>query len=71
MEAYNAVVVGGGIAGISAAVAASREGARTLIIEKSIAFGGIAEDLIRLSIKHSFQDLPQKCGGNDWIWKCA
>ena len=39
---YDVVVVGGGIAGVAAAVAASREGARTLIIEKTILFGGLA-----------------------------
>ena len=86
---YDVIVVGGGIAGISAAVAAAREGSKTLILEKGIVFGGlstvglinwyeplcdgrgtkmvggIAEELIKLSVKYSFQDLPQKWGGND------
>lgn len=39
---YDVVVVGGGIAGIAAAVSASREGASVLLIEKSINLGGLA-----------------------------
>ena len=39
---YDVVVVGGGIAGVASALAASRQGASTLIIEKTIAFGGLA-----------------------------
>lgn len=39
---YDVIVVGGGIAGISAAVASSRMGAKTLIIEKSVNLGGMA-----------------------------
>ncbi len=89
MSSYDVIVVGGGIAGISAAVSASRAGSKTLIIEKGIVFGGlatvglinwyeplcdgrgnqmvggIAEELIRLSVKYSFQDLPKKWGGAD------
>ncbi len=41
-DSYDVIVVGGGIAGVSAAVAASREGAKTLLIEKSIVLGGLA-----------------------------
>ena len=72
---YDLVVVGGGMAGISAAVAASRHGLKTLILEKRTVLGGlatvglisfyeplcngngkqivfgIAEELIKLSIK--------------------
>ena len=36
------IVVGGGIAGVAAAVAARRQGADVLIIEKSALFGGLA-----------------------------
>ncbi len=86
-KAYDVIVVGGGIAGISAAVSASRNGAKTLIIEKQINLGGlatmgliswyeplcdgkgnqvifgIAEELIKLSVKYGFENLPAKWGG--------
>lgn len=39
---YDVVVVGGGIAGVAAGVAASRQGMKTLLIEKSINLGGLA-----------------------------
>lgn len=82
---YDVIVVGGGIAGVSAAVAAARQGARTLLMEKSIVLGGlattglinwfeplcdgvgrqmiggIAEELIRISVRYGFDSLPE-----DW-----
>lgn len=39
---YEVVVVGGGIAGIAAALAASRTGARVLLIEREYILGGLA-----------------------------
>ena len=42
MPAYDVIVVGGGVAGIAAAVAASRRGAKTLLMEKTVALGGLA-----------------------------
>jgi hypothetical protein len=39
---YDVVVVGGGIAGVAAALAASRNGAKTLLIEKMTVLGGLA-----------------------------
>ena len=80
---YDLIVVGGGMAGIAAAVAASRHGLKTLILEKRTVLGGlatvglisfyeplcngngkqivfgIAEELIKLSIKDGFDRLPQ------------
>lgn len=41
-QAYDVIVVGGGIAGISAAVSAARTGAKTLLMEKQINLGGLA-----------------------------
>ena len=39
---YEVVVVGGGMAGVGAAVAASRAGAKTILVENTSALGGIA-----------------------------
>jgi hypothetical protein len=39
---YDVVVIGGGIAGIAAAVAAARNGAKTCLIEKEFGLGGLA-----------------------------
>ena len=39
---YDVIVVGGGIAGVAAAVAARRNGCRTLLVEKSVVLGGLA-----------------------------
>ena len=39
---YDVVVVGGGIAGIAASVAAARKGASVLLLEKSVNLGGLA-----------------------------
>lgn len=85
---FDCIVVGGGIAGISAAVSAARNGAKTLLIEKSINLGGlatngliswyeplcdgrgnqvvygIAEELIRLSVKYCFDNMPETWGGS-------
>lgn len=41
-ESYDVIVVGGGIAGVSAALAARRSGCRVLLIEKSVVLGGLA-----------------------------
>ena len=88
-DKYDVVVVGGGIGGIAAAVSASREGARVLLIEKQVNLGGlatggliswyeplcdscghqvvfgIAEELIRLSVRYSFDSLPSAFGGTE------
>ena len=39
---YDVVVVGGGMAGVGAAVAAGRAGAKTILIENTSALGGLA-----------------------------
>lgn len=41
-RAYDVIVAGGGIAGVSAALAARRSGARTLLLEREFALGGLA-----------------------------
>lgn len=42
MSKYDVAVIGGGFAGVAAALAAAREGARVIIIEKSNCLGGAA-----------------------------
>lgn len=85
---FDVIVVGGGIAGISAAVSASRAGANVLLLEKQVNLGGLAtvgliswyeplcdgngnqmiygmaEELIKLCAKYSFDNLPECWGGN-------
>ena len=39
---YDVAVIGGGIAGISAALAAARNGAKTILLEREFALGGLA-----------------------------
>lgn len=86
---FDVIVVGGGIAGIAAAVKSARSGLNTLIAEKQINLGGlattgliswyeplcdgegnqvvcgIAEELIKLSVKYSFDSLEKRWGGTD------
>jgi len=81
------LVAGGGIAGIAAALAAARNGAKVILAEKQCALGGLAtlglitiylplcdgcgnqiiygigEELLRLSIKHGYEDRYPKA----WI----
>ena len=78
---YDVIVVGGGIAGVGAALAARRNGCKVLLIEKSVVLGGlatlgfiayylplcdgrgkkvsggIAEELLHLSIKYGYSTL--------------
>lgn len=42
MKKYDVIVIGGGFAGVAAALAAAREGSKVLIIEKGNSFGGAA-----------------------------
>ncbi len=87
MPATDVIVVGGGLAGVAAAVAAARGGAKALLMEKTVTLGalatqgliswyeplcdgegkqmihGIAEELIRLSVKYGFEDMPLEWGG--------
>ena len=42
LQKYETVVAGGGIAGISAALAAARNSSKTLLIEREFMLGGLA-----------------------------
>ncbi len=41
-DVYDVIVVGGGVAGIAAAVSAAREGGKVLLLEKQVNLGGLA-----------------------------
>lgn len=43
-SAYDIVVVGGGVAGVAAAVSAARSGMKTLLLEKMALLGGLATE---------------------------
>ncbi len=57
-ENYDCIVVGGGIAGISAAVSAAREGVKVMLIEKSINLGGLATN----GLISWYEPLCDSCG---------
>jgi len=90
-EECDVIVVGGGFAGIAAALSAAREGKRVTLVEKSYYLGGlgtsglvtiylplcdgmgrqvsfgIAEELLRLSIKYDHSAKRNATGGY-WNW---
>jgi hypothetical protein len=81
-QKYDVIVCGGGVAGIAAALASARNGARTCLLEREYALGGLAtlgliviylplcdgegvqmsgglaEELLRLSIKYGPGEVP-------------
>lgn len=89
---YDIVVVGGGVAGVVAAVTAARNGKKTILLEKTAALGGlatiglinwweplcnaegkklisgIAEELLRRTIKHCMHRLP-KVWQEENVWE--
>ncbi|HML47951.1 MAG TPA: FAD-dependent oxidoreductase, partial [Clostridia bacterium] len=58
-QAYELIVVGGGMAGICAALAASRHGARVALINARPVLGGNASSEIRVHISGADQSLKQ------------
>ena len=51
LKKYDLVVVGGGFAGVAAAVSAERQGIRVLILEKMNCFGGAASNNLVLNYR--------------------
>ena len=59
MKKYDIAVIGGGFAGVAAALSAAREGARVIIVEKSNCFGGAAVN----SLVNPFMPYKTKING--------
>ena len=57
-DSYDVIVVGGGIGGVAAAVAAARNGAKTLLMEKQINLGGLAT----VGLINLYEPLCDGCG---------
>ena len=58
-EHYSFVVVGGGMSGLCAAIAAAREGVKTALIHARPVLGGNASSEIRIHISGADQSLRQ------------
>ena len=65
MQTFDVMVAGGGSAGIAAALAAARAGARTLLIERSAQLGGMGAD----ALVHTFCGLfhPDTSRAPEWL----
>lgn len=54
VASYDVIVAGGGVSGVSAALGAARAGARTLVVERSGCFGGVATAGLMASISNRY-----------------
>ncbi len=71
---FDVVVVGGGIAGVAAAIAAARSGASVCVIEKQYALGGLATlGLVVIYLPICDGNGRQVCGGlaEELLWLAA
>ena len=70
---YDVVVVGGGIAGCGAAIAAGRAGAKTMLIENTSALGGLATmGLVNIPLDFLSgigKDMFERLVACDGLWK--
>jgi ribulose 1,5-bisphosphate synthetase/thiazole synthase len=62
---YDVIVAGGGPAGIGAAVAASMQGARTLLLESRGFFGGVAATSLWMPMNRVYLDGGRRGGVHD------
>ena len=58
-ESYEVVVVGGGMAGLCAAMSSARHGAKTALVHARPVLGGNASSEIRIHISGACQSLKQ------------
>ncbi len=68
------LVVGGGLAGVSAAVAAARQGKKVTLLEKAIALGGLAtlgHVCVYLAIDDGMGNRVYGGLAEEMLWKCA
>ena len=65
-KTYEVVVVGGGLSGVCAAIAAARHGARTAIIQNRPVFGGNASSEIRMHIVGASSHAIKKNLAENW-----
>ena len=67
---YEVVVVGGGMAGVCAAIASARKGVRTAIVQNRSMFGGNASSEIRMHIVGANPTDPRRIWGKPaFYWK--
>ncbi len=59
---YTLIVVGGGVGGVAAAVAAARTGCETLLLERDFQLGGIP---VHSLISSFSQPIPPRCTRSD------
>ena len=62
MKHFDVCIIGGGFSGVCAAIAASREGSRVLLIEKGNALGGAAANALVLPFMSYHTELGGKAG---------
>jgi hypothetical protein len=64
MEPWDVIIAGGGSAGLAAALTAARGGARTLLIERQTALGGMGTN----ALVHTFCGLYHPDTSQPWAW---
>lgn len=69
MENYDVIVIGGGPAGLAAAVNASNEGAKTLLVEREARLGGILKQCIHDGFGLIW--FKEKLAGSEYAARCV